>query len=152
MSCTLLIAACEPARKPADPAALTVASASDSADVVEKILASKLPLPSRLLEGHYTEFRRGAASTGFDIGPVDYVSYVAAAVPPESIDAWIARFKPLGSKPAFTAPACDCPWWVAIDQHDQLEFFEAGALSHRLRGWIGVSRRDAKIYLFDWTT
>lgn len=150
-ACVLLMAACEPARPPADAAAFTVASASDSAEVVARLLASKGPLPSRVIDGHYEELRRGPPSSGFDIGPVDYVSYLTATIPPDRIDAWVAKFKPLESKPAFEAPDCVCPWWVAGDKHAELEFFEVGALTHRLHGWIGVSRRDAKIYMLDWT-
>ncbi len=147
-----VLTSCSNSERPTNSSTLRPSSSSDRIDEVTALLKRSIQIPTKIIEAHYVELRVGDPSNGFDIGPVDYVSYLYVKVPAKDIDKWTSIFTPLHLPPGYTRPDCKCEWWVGQKEFPTLEFFAPNGLSSRIHGWIGVSRNEGKIYLYDYTT
>jgi len=101
-------------------------------------------LPTPLVDAHLVEETMGEAG---GLGPVDYVTYVHIAVPPESVEAWLHLMTPASRPEHADGPRKPTAWWVTPDRFPLLEFYDPWPLSGRRSGWIGVSRSTGQIYI-----
>ncbi len=98
-------------------------------------------LPTPLADAHLVEETVGEAG---GIGPVDYVTYIHIAVPPEGVEAWLRLLTPTSRPENAGGPRKPASWWITPDRLPSLEFYEPWPLSGRRSGWIGVSRSTGR--------
>lgn len=144
-----LLCACGDANQP--PAPPSVSYTSDAVDECARILQRGWsPLPSEVIEAHLIGVQRGAYRS-FAPGPTDFVLFLSARVPIDSIDRWL---QPLTARPAPVRqdfPPGNPAWWPSETAFSALEFFDLATQFPDTSGWIGVARASGTLYIVSMT-
>jgi hypothetical protein len=116
------------------------------ADVSAIITKHQAP-PTAILDAHFLEEQIG---DGF-LGPSDFRAFYVVEVTPSAVLQWTQLLTSLGAATEYAAPVEPRDWWISRDAFDSLEFYKPATLTGRMHGWIGVSQKTGRIYIFTFT-
>jgi hypothetical protein len=149
----LSLGACSP--KPTAPSSYEVSGTpAERVAEVSKIVAKHSPLPSPLLDAHFTEEKIGDDR----LGPADFKTFYALTVAPADLPAWKAALSQAKPWNRFSnddeirrvVPTKAQPWWVNAADLGKLEFFSPHLLTGNANGWAAIAP-DGRIFVYVFT-
>jgi hypothetical protein len=145
--CLFALTACSMSNAPEHSIHEVTGSSTERVAAVTAIItASKAP-PTAILDAHFVEEQIGDNV----FGPADFWAFYFVEVAPQDVSQWIKILTPLGAAAEYAAPSQPRDWWIARNSFASLQFYKPDILTSRIHGWIGVSQRTGRIYIFTFT-
>jgi hypothetical protein len=114
---------------------------------VSAIITKYKALPTAILDAQFIEEQIGDGV----LGPSDFREFYFLEVAPQNVSQWAEILTPLEAIAEYDAPAQPRNWWIAHDTFASLQFYQPRVLTGRVNGWIGVSQKTGRIYIFTFT-
>lgn len=144
----LALAACGNSTTSTGPLYEITGSRTERVARVTALVGKHKPPPTPIADAFFLEESIGDGN----LGPSDFRSFGFIQVDPRDVSLWIKTLEPLREPAQYGAPGQYRDWWVAREDFASLRFFEPGPLTGRHQGWIGISPKTGRIYLFTFTT
>lgn len=145
--CLSVVAGCSQSSKSQNSVHEVGGSNTERVARVTAMIARHKELPTAILNAHFIEEQIGDG--GF--GSADFRAFYLVEVDPRVIPRWTRDLTPLPTAVEYEAPAQDRDWWIDRNDFGSLQFYQPDALTSRIHGWIGVSQKTGRIYIFTFT-
>ncbi len=145
--CLFALTACSSSSAPKSSVYEITGSSTARVARVSAIITKYNALPSAIVDARFVEEQIGDGI----FGPSDFRSFCFLEVAPQDISQWTQILIPLGSAAEYNAPAQLRDWWVSRDSFAALQFYKPDILTGRVDGWIGISPKTGRIYIFTFT-
>ncbi|MDZ4286754.1 MAG: hypothetical protein U0984_02285 [Prosthecobacter sp.] len=146
--CSLLtITACHRGNAPQTSVNEITGSNSERVLAISAIIGKHKVLPTGLGNAYFVEEKIGDGI----LGPSDFRTFYLLEIAPWDSGQWLKILTPMAEVPKYALPVRPCHWWLAESEFHSLQFYQSDTLTGRIHGWIGVSPKTGRIYIFTYT-